>query len=240
MGGLGFFALAASAQVTQEPEAVRAAEECLMLARKLKKPYYKFLALSALAEIEMRRGNIASGEAYLAETTKGGGFVSAIALYQGGRLMVYYAHDPAKALQYLEKSRRLFVALENEHFIVACNSQIAHIQRLAGDIDTAEAAYRETLAHFHWEGNRSAVAHELECLAFIAQARHVPQRAARLFGAAEALRELVEATMLPHEQEEYDQAQVTLRQELDAGTFQQAWSTGRAMEVDRAVDYALS
>jgi predicted ATPase/class 3 adenylate cyclase len=240
MVSLGYFAITASARQTYDQEAVSAAEECLALARQLNSPFYKSAALNVLGGYEMGRGNLVAGEAYLAQAAQGGGFGSAIALFQSAMSLAHDAGNPARALHYFRESLRLFEAFENAQFTAFARSQIAHIQRGAGDLDAAEAAYRETLAYFHWQGHRPAAAHELECLAFIARARKAPERAARLLGAAEALRELIDAPMLDNEREEYDAELALLKQELDPVTFQKAWHAGSVMEVDQAVDYALA
>ena len=240
MASLGFFSITANVLQTYDQEAIRAAEECLALARELNSPLYKNIGLNVLAGYEMQRGNEATAEAYLAEAPKGGGFLSAISAYQAATILAYVGDDPTKALPYFLESRRLFEALENSQFVAFTSSQIAHIQRRTGDLDAAEAAYRKTLAQFHWGGHRPAMAHELECLAFIARARNAPERSACLLGAAEALRELIEAPMLANEREEYDLELDALKGELDAGAFRKAWIAGRVMDIDQAVDYALA
>jgi hypothetical protein len=68
----------------------------------------------------------------------------------------------------------------------------------------------------------------------------MPERAARLLGAAEALRELAGAPMLVWEREEYDMELAVLKQELDAGALHKAWAAGKVMDIDQAVDYALA
>jgi hypothetical protein len=65
-------------------------------------------------------------------------------------------------------------------------------------------------------------------------------RAARLLGAAEALREVAEAAMSGFEREEYDSAVGRLRQELDRGSLGSAWAEGGGMTADAAVAFAPS
>jgi hypothetical protein len=89
-------------------------------------------------------------------------------------------------------------------------------------------------------GHRGAIAHQLECFAFVAMAKHDLVRAARLFGAAEAIREVAEIVMLSDEREEYDAAIGQLRNALDATALDSAWAEGRRMTTDEAVALALS
>ena len=65
-------------------------------------------------------------------------------------------------------------------------------------------------------------------------------RAARLFGAAEALRETLDDKMMPEEKKEYDAQVSALRQVMDTGALQEAWLAGRGMDLDTAVSYALN
>jgi predicted ATPase len=240
MAALGFFAVTANAQQTYDQEAVKAAEECLALARMLGSSLYKSMSLNLLASYEMLQGNVVTAQAYRAEAAKGGGFMSAMAALQSSIDLADMEGDTTKALHYLLESRRLFAATENAQFIAISTSQIAHIRRRGGDLDAAEADYRESLSLFHWQGHTPAVAHELECLAFIARRRNMPERAASLLGAAEALRAGIDVPMLTNEQAEYDQELAALRDTLDPEVFQAAWFTGRAMEINQAVQYALA
>ena len=88
-------------------------------------------------------------------------------------------------------------------------------------------------------GQRRALAHELECFAFIACARSQAQRAARLFGAVEGLRQSGNLAMRDLERLEYDQAVSALRGQLDQAAFATAWAVGRALTMDQAIAYAL-
>ena len=69
------------------------------------------------------------------------------------------------------------------------SSELAHVLRREGRLDEAESEYRETIRGWQLSGNDGAVANQLECFGYLAIARGVPVRAAKLFGAAEVLRE---------------------------------------------------
>jgi hypothetical protein len=84
------------------------------------------------------------------------------------------------------------------------------------------------------------MAHELECLAFIAAATGQAGRAAALFGAAEALRAALGAPMTVMEHREYEQAVAQLRAQTDPAIVEAAWARGRALTMEEAVAYALS
>jgi hypothetical protein len=69
--------------------------------------------------------------------------------------------------------------------------------------------------------------------------QHRKQRAARLFGAAAALREAIGAPLPPVEHAAYDRSVAALRAALPEAAFAAAWAEGRRMTVDQAIDTAL-
>jgi hypothetical protein len=62
--------------------------------------------------------------------------------------------------------------------------------------------------------------------------------AARLLGAAEALRERLGVELAPAERETHEETVAAVRSELGA-SFSAEWQEGRSMSLDRAVAYAL-
>ena len=63
---------------------------------------------------------------------------------------------------------------------------------------------------------------------------------ARLFGAAEALRELIGKPLRRAQVATHDPAVAIVRQRLDPDSFGGAWSEGRAMNLEQARAYALA
>jgi hypothetical protein len=116
---------------------------------------------------------------------------------------------------------------------------MAHVARQIGNYEEALALYRETLPDWQKIGHRGAVAHQLECMAFIAKAREQGERAVRLMSAAEALRAASSSPRTPQEQIEYDRELEGLRLGMDEKTFQSLWEEGKSMNMDQAVDLAM-
>ena len=136
--------------------------------------------------------------------------------------------------------RPLFQELGDRHRLNMVSSEIAHIDRHEGNLDAAEAAYRETIVAWKRLGHRAAIAHQLESFAFIAQHREDGPRAARLYGAAEALRDAIGIPMTEAEQDEYQAEVARLRQGMDDGAFTSAWAEGRGLTLEQAIVYAVS
>jgi hypothetical protein len=103
----------------------------------------------------------------------------------------------------------------------------------------AKAIYRQTLVGWQDSGSRAAIANQFECFAFIAVTKEEPQHAAKLLGAAEALREQAQSLMAAYERVEYDQSVAALRAMLPAAEFNSLWAEGRAMTMGQAIQFAL-
>jgi hypothetical protein len=127
--------------------------------------------------------------------------------------------------------------------VIAMQSERAHVERQMGHFPQALALYAKTITRWQELGHRAALAHELECFAFIAiaqsQAQWAAQRAACLLGAAEALRESLDAPMRANERGQYDQNLAALHLQMDAGAFATAWAQGRSLTMEQAVQLAL-
>ncbi len=108
-----------------------------------------------------------------------------------------------------------------------------------GEFDEAYGIYREVIPGWKDLGHRAAIAHELECIAYIMIRREEPERAAGLFGAAEALREVIDTAMTSVEKTEYDKEVIVLRTGMDEKDFNEAWRKGRGMSMDEAIELAL-
>ncbi|MGZ9166125.1 MAG: adenylate/guanylate cyclase domain-containing protein [Anaerolineales bacterium] len=133
----------------------------------------------------------------------------------------------------------IFLELGDKHRLNMIQSELAHIEREEGHYRQTIPMYQETILEWQRLGHRAAIAHQLECFAFIAKAQEQAERAACLFGAAEALREKINIAMTPQERIEYDHEIADLRAGMDEHLFDSAWAKGRAMTMDQAIENAL-
>jgi predicted ATPase/class 3 adenylate cyclase len=118
-------------------------------------------------------------------------------------------------------------------------SEMAHAARQLGNFEEALTLYRETLPDWQKIGHRGAVAHQLECFAFIAKTQEEGERAVKLMSAAEALREASNSPRTPQEGIEYERELAGLRAGIDEKTFVSLWADGRSMNMEQAIEYAL-
>ena len=226
------------------PAAQHAATEGEKLARQ--HGYKSELAqiLSTRAQMAYISGmDLAQAKAYLyeaAELAREAGFRWASSFTAMG-----LAHTAA-ALGDLEAARARFMEsveiaqkMGNKRIVYSSQSEFAHALRAYGKLEEPLATYRDLLPKWRDLGHRSAVAHELECIAYILIRKEEPARAAILFGAAESLREAIDSVMTKMEQVEYAKEIESLRAGMDQAEFEQAWKKGREMSMDEAINLAI-
>jgi predicted ATPase/DNA-binding SARP family transcriptional activator/DNA-binding CsgD family transcriptional regulator len=107
------------------------------------------------------------------------------------------------------------------------------------DHDAAEGFLKESLALNREIGSLEYVAYCLEGFAGLAGARAQGARAARLWGAAEALRETISDPLPPADRPEYDRSMAATRVRLDEASWEAAFAEGKLMPLEEAVEYAL-
>jgi predicted ATPase/class 3 adenylate cyclase len=154
--------------------------------------------------------------------------------------LAYFRGNFPEARRHADLMLELHRKMGDQYSVTGHQSEMAHIARRRGNYQDALALYRETLPDWQKIGHRGAVAHQLECVAFIAIAREQGEVAARLMSAADALRAASNSPRTPQEQIEYDNELAALHLGMDEQTFQLLWAEGQSMHMDQAVDVAIS
>jgi tetratricopeptide (TPR) repeat protein len=108
-----------------------------------------------------------------------------------------------------------------------------------GDHVAAQTEYREALKIFAGLGHRRGAATALEGTACLALARGRAARALKLAGAAAHLRQMISAPLHPAEQLKLDQALLPAREMLSEPEAKSVWAEGRAMSLEKAIEYSL-
>ena len=103
----------------------------------------------------------------------------------------------------------------------------------------ARGLLAESLAIARELGDAMVAADGLEIFAYLALAVGSMDRAARLQGAAEVLRETIGVPLSPSERAGYDVDVAAVRSAMGEPKFAAAWADGREMTVEQAVAYAL-
>ena len=118
-------------------------------------------------------------------------------------------------------------------------NNLANVARCRGAFAQAWALCEQSLAIKRELGDRWGIAYSLEAFAALAAAQGQAERAAKLFGTAEALRETLSAPLRPSEGADHDRAVSRVQSLLPTETFASAWTLGRAMTLDQAAAFAL-
>jgi hypothetical protein len=133
-----------------------------------------------------------------------------------------------------------FRSMGDHHRSNMIRSELAHMERIEGHHEKAIPIYHETILEWKRLGHRAAVANQFECFAFIAKAHEQPEHAAKLFGAAEALREIINIQMTDMERVEYEREVADVKANLDEKVFESLWAEGKSMTMEQAIGLALS
>jgi predicted ATPase/DNA-binding XRE family transcriptional regulator len=116
---------------------------------------------------------------------------------------------------------------------------LGHAVFVEGDIARAEALYREGLQLTRDTPVLTFITIGLDGLAAVAATRGQALRAARLWGAAEALREATDEQRWPVFERTYDRALAGARAQVSPIDWTTAWDAGRGLTPEHAVTEAL-
>jgi predicted ATPase/class 3 adenylate cyclase/DNA-binding CsgD family transcriptional regulator len=213
-------------------------EESLGLFRELAHPHAIGWSLNRLAEMcFLSGGDPAIVRSLLAESLplfRAVGEKSGIMdyFYLSGRLALNRGDAPtARSLaeQGLAISRE--IGLGEPELL----SFLGEVEARQGNYATAHALYEESLTIARRAGRQVDIASYLEGLAGVVAAQGEPTWAARLWGAAEAVREATGAPLPPVERADYERSMASARAQLGEQAFATAWAEGRAMTPELAL-----
>jgi len=126
----------------------------------------------------------------------------------------------------------------NHHFYNMYTNFRGHIERKSGNLEAAEHIYKRTIQVFYDRHNQAATCNILECFAMIAVDQGRYARAARLFGAVEAIRQQIHEPMTPVEQIEYGASVAKLRENMGEAELNKEWAAGSQYDLETAVRFA--
>ena len=155
------------------------------------------------------------------------------------RSMADYEGDYASARGFSEESLNIFREIGDRHGIAASLNDLGTMAHYQGDYASARSYHEESLAIRREIGDRQGIAQSLEAFAGLAADQENPERAARLWGATDALREQIGVPLPPNNREVYERKVAAARLALGENVFSSAWSEGRAMTWEQAVEYAM-
>jgi DNA-binding CsgD family transcriptional regulator len=243
--------LGLTARARGEHECSRALyEESLALFRKAGDPFGTWRALNLLGDAVGTVGDQGRSQRLLEDAlalarAMGHSYGIAHGLRQLGRA-AYWQGELDRASATLEESLvwwRRVGAARGPHWSLAL---LGHVALAQDDVPRATTCFLESLALCREAGDRGGIARCLEGLAAVWTTRAQQGscdgafRAARLFGAADALREAIGARLFPQERPAYDRAVDSARAGLGEEAFAAAWAEGRVFSLEEAVNLAPS
>jgi predicted ATPase/class 3 adenylate cyclase/DNA-binding CsgD family transcriptional regulator len=195
-----------------------------------------------LAEAHLAEGDLASARGRIdgiAAAVRAAGFplvIEFLTLVDGQYAL--QAGDLSAARAAFEEAQSIATQLECPWYLAASGNRLGRLARAEGDAASAEDHHHQALALCARHGFRGMAALTLEALGSLAVAGEHDREAARLFGAAEALRETTSERRWAPDQPAYDADVAVLRDRLGDEALQQAGKEGVALSLEAAAAYA--
>jgi ATP/maltotriose-dependent transcriptional regulator MalT len=144
----------------------------------------------------------------------------------------------AAARSFHEAASNIATTFDSPWALVEAHDLGGRLARADGDASAAEDLHHHALAIAVEYGFGGVAAETIESLAALAAIGESHNEAARLFGAAQALREAAGQVRWPLDQPSYDADITALRAHLGDEGLARAWNEGLALSLDGAAAYA--
>jgi predicted ATPase/transcriptional regulator with XRE-family HTH domain len=154
-------------------------------------------------------------------------------------LIAHFEGDQARAADLFEEALSIARQLGDRNSLAMNLGNLCLVKIAEGDYCHALTLQRESLAIGGLATNKAWLAKCLENFAVIAAATNQPERAARCFGAANALRSDIGSSVPPNDRAFNDRYAAEARAQLGERTFAAVWADGAAMSPEEMIAYAL-
>ena len=219
-------------------------EEALAIRRALGDRQRLCITLNNLAIVTYDQGDSAAARSLWEETlavARDTGFDGAVtsALANLGEL-AFEEGDPERARLLLEEALAMHRATGSKFNIAYLLKVLTTVVHHQGDLVAARCFLAESLPILHEIDYRTGIAQTLEAAAAIEQTSGQAVQAARLSGAAAALREEIAAPLPTNERGRHEETLASARASLGEKAFQQAFGEGRTMTWETTLDQMLT
>ena len=219
-------------------------QEHLALAREQADPAALRHALTERGMVTHARGQVEAALPHFREALEigrdlGQPWILGVSLFNLG-WSTMHAGDLAGATELIDEARRLFEGLGDRRFEARARGELAFAALLEDRPERARELFRQSLATFAQLGESQGIAEGLEGLAAISAALGEPERAARLAGAAEALRETSSTEASPYDRTLTERFLDRGRALAGGPGWTAAWARGRTMPLEAALADALA
>lgn len=147
--------------------------------------------------------------------------------------------DVKSATDLLQESLGLYGGLGDTWGMALNYHLIGRVAHRQGDLEGAARAFRDSLIAWRKLGNKRRSLLCLESLAQTLVSQGDAERAVRLLSATKELRQSIGAPLSPAERQDVERTLAAIRADLDLRTFNVAWTLGRTMRLDQAIQYGL-
>jgi predicted ATPase len=218
-------------------------EESLALTRQLGDTGHQALALLILGAVAREQGSYGRAAAWLEESlaltrqagNKGGSALALITLGLVARAQGDYGRAQALSSEGLALTRQLGDRWGSAYALLS----LGMLTRERGDYERATSLYAESLMLFQTLGEKGGLIGCLEGVAGVLGLQGQPARAARLLGAAAALRRALGAPLPPADRASHDRTVAAVRRALGEDAWATAWAAGQACTLEQAIATAL-
>lgn len=139
----------------------------------------------------------------------------------------------------LQESLGLKSELGDRWGVAVVLRQLGELAIRWGDLSIARQQLRDSLLIRQQLGDKWSIADSLEAFATLAFAGQESERAARLWGAAEALRETIGTALPGPDQRRHDHDVAAAYAEWGEAAIRAAWNDSRSLSIDESISYAL-
>jgi DNA-binding CsgD family transcriptional regulator len=149
--------------------------------------------------------------------------------------------DLNRAVSLHQESLALFRKTRDARGMGHCLNNLGFVALLRHEPEEASILLQENLRLARESGYKLAIQYSFLGLGFVAASREHPVRAARLWGATEAMEEAfgIKITAIARSAMDYEARVADARSRAGDEAFETAWSGGRSMSPEQAIDYAL-
>ncbi|MCE7988107.1 MAG: hypothetical protein DYG89_43635 [Caldilinea sp. CFX5] len=153
-------------------------------------------------------------------------------------LLAQYQKNYSQATTLHQQSLELHQALNDRWGIGHAYLGLGHCAFHQHELAQARTFYKASLTIQQELGDRYEAANVIHALAYVDLAEDKLAQAATLFSAAAQLRQTIGASLIPVDEQNYQQALTTLQSKLVPTLFTPAWAAGQTMSLNEAINYA--
>lgn len=243
--GLGLFALGDAFMWAGDYEKAKSIhKESSSIFKADKAMAARTLPMISLGRIAMLQGDYATARSLLEESIairrkQKNRWLLAISITTLGDLALYESsYDEAEALA--QESLDIYRAVGDNGGIAWAVYNLGWIALHESDYKRASEMFKEGLMIRNKQGNKMHIALNLLGFASLASAKGQYERTVRLLGAMNALLAEDGVRLDIRDQDEYEHIHKEARSQMNQADWSRGWNEGQALNIEQAVEYALS